>query len=58
MKKEPFHISGKLHLTGSSRFIGDEAPLAGMLYASFLYSPVATPASFPSIVPLPCKSLA
>jgi len=41
MKKEPFHISGKLHLTGSSRFIGDEAPLAGMLYASFLYSPVA-----------------
>ncbi len=41
MKKEPYHIAGKLHLTGSSRFIGDEAPLAGMLYASFFYAPVA-----------------
>lgn len=41
MKKQPFHISGKLHLTGSSRFIADEAPLPGMLHAKFFYSPVA-----------------
>lgn len=41
MKKEPYHISGKLHLTGSSRFIADEAPLPGMLYAKFFPAPVA-----------------
>ncbi|MCB5247960.1 MAG: molybdopterin-dependent oxidoreductase [Candidatus Cloacimonetes bacterium] len=41
MKKQPFHISGKLHLTGTSRFIADEAPLAGMLHAKFFYAPVA-----------------
>jgi xanthine dehydrogenase molybdopterin binding subunit len=41
MIKQPAHISGKLHLTGTSRFIGDEAPLPGMLYAKFLFSPVA-----------------
>lgn len=41
MNKLPYHISGKLHLTGSSRFIADEAPLPGMLYAKFLFSPVA-----------------
>lgn len=41
MSKRPSHISGKLHLTGTSRFIGDEAPLPGMLYAKFLFSPVA-----------------
>jgi len=40
MSKLPPHISGKLHLTGSSRFIGDEAPLPGMLHAKFLFSPV------------------
>lgn len=41
MKKQPYHISGKLHLTGSSRFIADEAPLPGMLHAKFFYAPVA-----------------
>lgn len=41
MKKAPYHISGKLHLTGTSRFIGDEAPLAGMLHAKIFYAPVA-----------------
>lgn len=41
MSKVPPHISGKLHLTGTSRFIGDEAPLPGMLHAKFLFSPVA-----------------
>ena len=41
MKKYPDHISGKLHLTGASRFIGDEVPLPGMLHAKFLFAPVA-----------------
>ncbi|HRY84039.1 MAG TPA: molybdopterin-dependent oxidoreductase, partial [Candidatus Cloacimonadota bacterium] len=41
MSKLPYHLSGKLHLTGSSRFIADEAPLPGMLYAKFLFSPHA-----------------
>ncbi len=41
MNKLPSHISGKLHVTGSSRFIGDEAPHPNMLYAKFLLSPVA-----------------
>ena len=41
MSKLPPHISGKLHLTGSSRFIGDEAPAPKMLYAKLLFSPVA-----------------
>jgi xanthine dehydrogenase large subunit len=41
MNKLPWHISGKLHLTGTSRFIADEAPLAGMLHARFVFSPVA-----------------
>ncbi|MBW6513543.1 MAG: molybdopterin-dependent oxidoreductase [Candidatus Syntrophosphaera sp.] len=41
MSKLPPHISGKLHLTGSSRFIGDEVPLPNMLYAKFLFAPVA-----------------
>ncbi|MDY0152801.1 MAG: molybdopterin-dependent oxidoreductase [Candidatus Cloacimonas sp.] len=35
------HLSGALHLTGKSHFIGDEAPLAGMLHTKFLFSPVA-----------------
>jgi len=35
------HLSGALHLTGKSRFIADEAPLQGTLYAKFLFSPVA-----------------
>ncbi|MDD4686487.1 MAG: molybdopterin-dependent oxidoreductase [Candidatus Cloacimonadaceae bacterium] len=41
MAKLPWHISGKLHVSGRSRFIGDEAPLQGMLYAKFLFSPIA-----------------
>ena len=41
MHKSYPHISGKLHLTGSSRFIADEIPLPEMLYAKFLFSPVA-----------------
>lgn len=41
MAKLPYHINGKLHVSGSSRFIGDEAPLSGMLYAKFFFSPVA-----------------
>lgn len=41
MSKLPYHSSGKLHLTGTSRFIGDEAPLPGMLNIKFLFAPVA-----------------
>ncbi|MDD4667767.1 MAG: molybdopterin-dependent oxidoreductase [Candidatus Cloacimonetes bacterium] len=41
MAKLPWHISGKLHVRGKSRFVGDEAPLSGMLYAQFFFSPVA-----------------
>ena len=41
MSKLPPHLSGKLHLTGASRFIADEAPLPGMLHAKFLFAPVA-----------------
>ncbi len=41
MSESPRHISGKLHLTGSSRFIGDEVPLASQLQAKFLFAPVA-----------------
>jgi xanthine dehydrogenase large subunit len=41
MSKLPAHISGKLHLAGASRFIGDEPPLPGMLFAKFLFAPVA-----------------
>ncbi len=39
--KQGKHISGKLHLTGRSHFIADEAPISGMLHAKFLFSPVA-----------------
>ena len=41
MSRKPYHISGKLHLTGTSRFIADEAGLPGMLQARFFFSPVA-----------------
>lgn len=41
MAKIPWHINGPLHVSGRSRFIGDEAPLSGMLYAKFFFSPVA-----------------
>jgi xanthine dehydrogenase large subunit len=41
MAKIPWHISGKLHVSGTSRFIADEAPLSGMLHAKFYFSPVA-----------------
>ncbi|MDD2228003.1 MAG: molybdopterin-dependent oxidoreductase [Candidatus Cloacimonetes bacterium] len=35
------HISGRLHLTGRSHFIADDAPLSGMLHAKFFFSPIA-----------------
>ena len=41
MNSEPYHLSGTLHLCGKSRFIADEPPLPGELYAKFLFSPVA-----------------
>lgn len=41
MAKTPWHISGPLHVRGKSRFVGDEAPLHGMLYAKFFFSPIA-----------------
>ena len=41
MAKLPWHINGPLHVSGRSRFVGDEAPLSGMLYAKFFFSPVA-----------------
>ena len=41
MKRLPWHINGKLHVRGKSRFIGDEAAPAGMLYAKFCFAPVA-----------------
>ncbi len=40
MKRKNWHISGKLHVTGNSKFIGEEKPEA-MLTAKFLFSPVA-----------------
>lgn len=39
--KHAAHISGALHLTGKSRFVGEEAPLHGMLYARLFFSPIA-----------------
>lgn len=39
--KLPYHIAGKLHLSGSGRFIGDEAPIHGMLHAKFFFAPLA-----------------
>ena len=41
MGKSPWHISGKLHITGSSRFIAEEPKPEGLLYAKLLFSPVA-----------------
>jgi len=41
MSKLPYHLAGPLHLCGKSRFIADEPELKGMLYAKFLFSPVA-----------------
>jgi len=41
MAKLPWHINGKLHVSGRSHFIADEAPLSGMLHARFFFSPVA-----------------
>jgi len=40
-KGDSRHLAGALHLTGRSRFIADEAPLTGTLYAKFYFSPVA-----------------
>ncbi|MCK9556914.1 MAG: molybdopterin cofactor-binding domain-containing protein [Candidatus Cloacimonadaceae bacterium] len=41
MTRLPWHINGKLHVSGRSRFIGDEAALQGMLHAKFFFSPIA-----------------
>jgi len=41
MKKPAQHISGRLHVTGSSKFIADEPPLPNQLCAKLLFSPVA-----------------
>jgi xanthine dehydrogenase molybdopterin binding subunit len=41
MKKLPWHINGNLHVKGASVFIGEDKKPEGMLYARFLYSPVA-----------------
>jgi len=39
--KQPWHLSGRLHVTGRSRFIGEERPSADTLHAAFFLSPVA-----------------
>lgn len=41
MKKNPWHLNGKLHVQGSSIFIGEDTRPEGLLYARFLHSPVA-----------------
>jgi xanthine dehydrogenase large subunit len=41
MKKLPWHINGPLHVKGASKFIGEDTRPEGMLYARFLFSPVA-----------------
>jgi len=41
MKKLPWHINGKLHVKGDSVFIGEDKKPEGLLYARFLFSPVA-----------------
>ena len=41
MGKRPWHINGKLHITGNSRYIGEEPKPEGLLYAKLLFSPVA-----------------
>ncbi|HOD17393.1 MAG TPA: molybdopterin-dependent oxidoreductase [Candidatus Cloacimonadota bacterium] len=41
MKQLPHHISGKLHVTGKSIFIGEDRKPEGLLYARFFFSPVA-----------------
>lgn len=41
MNKLPWHINGKLHVKGTSVFIGEDTKPEGLLYARFLFSPVA-----------------
>ncbi len=41
MKKPPKHISGKLHVSGRSRFIADEPALPNQLYIKLFLSPIA-----------------
>lgn len=41
MKKLPWHINGRLHVTGKSKFIGEDNKPEGLLYARFLLSPIA-----------------
>lgn len=40
MSSRTQHLSGRLHVSGQSHFIADEAPLHGTLYGKFLFSPV------------------
>jgi xanthine dehydrogenase large subunit len=41
MSKLPWHINGKLHVSGESKFIGEDTKPTGLLYARFLFSSVA-----------------
>ncbi len=41
MGKQPWHISGRLHVTGNSRFIGEGKLPDGLLHVAILFSPVA-----------------
>ncbi len=41
MEKAPYHINGKLHVTGQTRFTLDEPKPAGMLYLKILFSKYA-----------------
>jgi len=41
MGRYPWHISGKLHVTGNSRFIGEGKLPEGLLQARILFAPVA-----------------
>jgi xanthine dehydrogenase large subunit len=41
MSSRIWHQSGELHVTGKSKFVGEEVKPEGLLYAKFLFSPVA-----------------
>ncbi len=41
MAKLPWHINGRLHVSGRSEFIADSAPPDGMLYAKFFFSDIS-----------------
>jgi xanthine dehydrogenase molybdopterin-binding subunit B len=40
-ERVPYHISGKLHVTGHSQFVGEDFRPTGLLYAKVLLSPHA-----------------